>query len=205
MTPQSHFMVVAPIEPHQEAALRALLATMNYRPGAVKPQNDLVPFGQFDRLHFARFIILDDPTLDDITVYRVPRPAITPSLAFLGDCDGSAYDFLADLVRRAGAGLRRIFSTPGFASDGDLLSWMRDHESPFCPHIRELVGRAVRQIREEEGALRRRGGVRRRQRSALAGQRLQESREALRQFVDAEIRAGHLTLTLRVPAFLAGA
>src|SRR5947209_1999129 len=125
MTPQSHFMVVAPIDPQQKAALRTLLATMNYRPGVVNPQNALVPFGQFEGLHFARFVILDDPAPDDITAYGLPRPDVATSLAFLGDCDGPAHEFLADLVRRAGDGLRRIFAhCQGFASDCDVLSWM---------------------------------------------------------------------------------
>ena len=56
MTPQSHFMVVAPIDPNQDTALRQLLATMNYQPGVVNPQNNIIPFAQFDRLHFARFV-----------------------------------------------------------------------------------------------------------------------------------------------------
>ena len=35
---------------------------MNRRPGVVDPENGLVPFGRFDRLHFARFVVLDDQT-----------------------------------------------------------------------------------------------------------------------------------------------
>ena len=44
MTPQSHFMVLAPIEPPREAALRALLDSMNEGPGRVNPNNALIPF-----------------------------------------------------------------------------------------------------------------------------------------------------------------
>jgi hypothetical protein len=35
MTPQSNFMVAAPIAPGQETGLRALLAMMNLSPGVV--------------------------------------------------------------------------------------------------------------------------------------------------------------------------
>ena len=62
------------------------------------PANALVPFGRFDRLHFARFVILDPQTLDDIGVYGGQPPPWPASLAFLGDCDGDA----AELRRRAG-------------------------------------------------------------------------------------------------------
>jgi len=103
-------MVVAPLDANREGELRNLLASMNSRPGVVNPQNALVSFGQFDRLYFARFIILADPTLDDIREYGVPPPTAVASLAFLGDCDGDAGDFLSDLVRRAGNGLRQIFA-----------------------------------------------------------------------------------------------
>ena len=58
MTPQSSFMVVAPVTAGREAELRTLLASMNRRPGVVEPQNALVPFGRLDRLHFSRFTIL---------------------------------------------------------------------------------------------------------------------------------------------------
>ena len=47
MTPQSYFMLVAPIAPGKEAALRSLLETMNSRHGVADPQNALVPFGKF--------------------------------------------------------------------------------------------------------------------------------------------------------------
>jgi hypothetical protein len=40
---------------------------MTSRPGVSDPENSLVPFGRFERLHFARFVVLDDRTVDDIT------------------------------------------------------------------------------------------------------------------------------------------
>ena len=69
MTPQSPFMVVAPIAAGKEAGLRATLQTMNLRPGVVNPHNPLVPFARLERLHFARFVILDHSTAEDILAY----------------------------------------------------------------------------------------------------------------------------------------
>jgi hypothetical protein len=147
-------MVVAPLDANREGELRNLLASMNFRPGVVNPQNAIVPFGQFDRLHFARFVILADPTLDDIREHGVPPPTAVASLAFLGDCDGDADDFLSDLVRRAENGLRQIFAhCQGFTPNSDLWQWMKDHSQPPAAMYVNWIGRTVRQI-DEESALR---------------------------------------------------
>ena len=69
MVPQDTFMVAAPVRPGQLDALRALLGSMNRAPGVVDPMNTLVPFKQFRTLHYARFVILDDQTLDDLAAY----------------------------------------------------------------------------------------------------------------------------------------
>ena len=45
MTPQSQFMVVAPLAAGCEGGLRALLATMNSAPGIADPNNAVLPFG----------------------------------------------------------------------------------------------------------------------------------------------------------------
>ena len=70
MTPQSHFMVVAPLVEARISELRALLHSMNDRPGMARPDNPIVPFGRFENLHFARFVILDDQTVRDFEEYR---------------------------------------------------------------------------------------------------------------------------------------
>ena len=125
MTPQSTFMVLAPIRPECDADLRAMLETMNGSPGTAEPANSLFPFGSFQRLHVARFVILDDMTRDDLAPDDPLRRAPV-YLAFLGDCDGSADELLAEFVRVAGAGLRQIFRCcANFSPDADLLMWMR--------------------------------------------------------------------------------
>ncbi|HSA81913.1 MAG TPA: hypothetical protein VLE23_13945 [Geminicoccaceae bacterium] len=196
MTPQSTFMIVAPLADGREEDLRSLLASMNHRPGVVNPYNGLVPFGDFDRLHFARFVVLEAPTAEDIIVYDIPPSRWPTSLVFLGDCDGSADAFLAGLVERAGTGLRRIFAfCRDFSADEDLLGWMRRHEQPPAANYVNWIGRTVVQIREEQ-ALRaalvnhlQNGGA------STAGEPPAALRERLIGFVGSERQAGRLSLT----------
>jgi hypothetical protein len=150
MTPQGNFLVMAPIAAGREARLRELMAAMNRSPGIVDPLNALLPFGRFDRLHFARLVILTDPTAGDIAVYGVKVPQLAPTLALFGDCDGSGAAMLREMADRAGAGLRQIFSCcEGFDAAADLYDWMRRHgQKPLAAYV-NTRGRTVRQIREE--------------------------------------------------------
>ena len=150
MTPQSHFMVVAPIVAERVNGLSALLTSMNDRPGMAKRDNTIVPFGELESLHYARFVILDDKTLSDFEEYGAPIPDFSVLLAFLGDCDGPADECLADMARLAAPGLRQIFSyCQGFSPDSDLLAWMNVHSQAPAANYVNWVGRTVRQIREE--------------------------------------------------------
>ena len=109
MTPQSNFMVLAPIIPQRETELRQLLDSMNLGPGQVDPNNALLPFAQFGTLHFARFVILDDKTTEDVRVCGLTPRSYPLYLAFLGDVDGDAEAFLGKLIKRAGEGLGKAF------------------------------------------------------------------------------------------------
>jgi hypothetical protein len=110
----------------------------------------LVPFAQFDRLHFARFVILDHRTAEDILAHGYAPYDWPKSLAFLGDCDGPAEDFLRESVAVAGKGLRRIFAhCQGFEDGSDLLPWLQARgKSPAANYV-NWMGRTVRQVREE--------------------------------------------------------
>ena len=57
MTPQSNFMIVAPIAAGQADALRALLATMNRQPGNADPENMIVPFHRLESAGYAVTVI----------------------------------------------------------------------------------------------------------------------------------------------------
>ncbi len=151
MTPQSSFMIVAEINLQREAELRGLLAKMNRAPGIVDPLNAVVPFNKLEHLHFARFVILKDETLNDITAYGPARVEFPTYLVFLGDVDGEAEDFLAQAVERAGSGIRHIFShCEGFNESVDLLSWMKARNTAPATMYVNWIGRTVRQVDEEE-------------------------------------------------------
>src|SRR3954468_14655963 len=105
MTPQSNIMIVAPILENREAELRQLLEGMNSAPGIANPQNALVPFGHFANIHFARLVILEDRTREDLRAYNATPLAPTRQLAFLCDCDGPADVLRRDLARHAREGL----------------------------------------------------------------------------------------------------
>ena len=196
MTPQGNFMILAPIVPSREAELRGLLNSMNEAPGWVNPNNPLVPFAQFDTLHFARFVILDDKNVGDLRIYGLPVRNYPLYLAFLGDIDGEEEVFLNELVRRASDGLRAIFSCcHGFAADTDLMAWMKLLRSPASAAYVNTRGRTVRRIREE-------AALRDAIESHLASQASsfqdlppRETHTQLKRFVEAEKSAGRLTLS----------
>ncbi|HEX2528032.1 MAG TPA: hypothetical protein VHL31_17240 [Geminicoccus sp.] len=195
MMPQSTFLVLAEVIPEREQSLRDLLATMNVEPGMADPANALVPFERFEQLHVARFTFLQPPAEGDIEVYGL-RPTPWPlTLAFLGDCDGPAETFLAELVREAGPGLCRIFSCcRGFAPDGDILAWLCAREQPSAATYVNWIGRTVVQIREE-AALRKALVEYVDQSRRIEPVDAATLRNRILTFVAAERRAGRLTLT----------
>ncbi len=150
MTPQSNIMVVAPIIASRETELRQLLASMNLEPGVADPSNKLVPFDKFTTLHFARFVILEDDTREDLRVYGVTPPSATNFLAFLCDFDGPADALRRELVANAESGLRQIFSfCESFTPTTDLLRWMEENERRPSANYVNWVGRTALQVREE--------------------------------------------------------
>jgi hypothetical protein len=194
MTPQSTIMVVAPIVASREPALRQLLATMNLEPGVANPANTLVPFEKFATLHFARFVILEDDTREDLRVYGATPPPPTNFLAFLCDFDGPADALRRELVAKAEPGLRQIFSfCESFTPTTDLLRWMEDNERPPSANYVNWVGRTVVQVREENDlwmAIKWYLNQR-----ASTGATPRQIWNELRTFVKQEQAAGRLTLT----------
>ena len=144
-------MIVATVRDAEMKSLRRLLATMNKGIGQADPGNTLVSFGQFDRLHVARFVIIEANTANDITEYGLAPYQWRPSLAFLGDCDGDSDSFLAQLADRCGPGLIKVFSLcEGFAKkQSSLLAWMKAHQLQPAANYINWIGRTVTQVREE--------------------------------------------------------
>ncbi len=196
MTPQSNFMVLAPIEAKREAELRRLLASMNDAPGRVNAANTLVPFASFKTLHFARLLILDDKTTGDARVYGLPPRNFPLYLAFLGDMDGEEEAFLEELASRSSHGLRVLFSCcQGFTPDTNLLQWMKRHRSPAIANYVNSRGRTVRQVREE-AALREALEVHLASNAPqLENLPPREIHARLGRFIDAEKSSGRLTLS----------
>lgn len=200
MTPQSSFMVMATLPRTHIGPVRELLATMNLRPGMADPDNALVPFGKFESLHFARFVVLEDQTAGDIqALYGIRRPDPPVYLAFLGDFDGSYDEFIPMLVKHAEPGLRRIFSfCEDFAPDADLHAWLAAHERRPAAYYCNWVGRTVEQTTEEE-RLHRALRDHLDQSPGLADCSPHEIHQALRTFAQKEIAAGRLKLTPPAP------
>lgn len=192
-------MLVAPLATGREASLRALLATLNATPGTADPHNAVLAFAAIERLHFARLVVLDDALQVDLDTLGVARPRLPAVLSFMGDCDGPAHEVLAELVQRAGEGLRRIFAhCEGFGADTDVLTWMQAHDRPIAASYVNWVGRTVRQIKEES-ALQRvlSASVSRAPVNLVAQARALHA--GLRDFVNGEVRAGRLRLTPSAP------
>ena len=188
-------MLAAQVTPGRERGLRELLKTMNSKPGMADPANAVLPFGQFERLHFARLVVLDDPTLGDIEAHAVPRPSLPVYLALIGSCDGSIDDCITDLAQRADTGLRQIFThCDGFDADGNLVAWMRTHQRPLAASYINWVGRTVRQVKEES-ALQRALAAKVPRASLTSATQAQQLRRDLIDFVDTEVSAGRLGLT----------
>jgi hypothetical protein len=197
MTPQSSFMVVAPLDVKRTDELRSLLATMNRAPGLANPDNEIIPFGRFEALHFARLVVLEDQTLDDITAaYGLPRQNYPTYLAFLADFDGDVDQFRREMVAVAGKGLQQIFSfcldfTPG----SDLVRWMEQHEHRPSTMYINWVGRSMRQIREEKALAQALQTRMLQNESEFQKSSPEETRRAAKEFVRQEVNSQRLKLT----------
>ena len=196
-------MVAAPIDRQEVDHLKTLLSSMSAAPGQADPSNPIVPFGRFENLHFSRFVVLDDQTLNDITLYGLPPVDYPLYLAFLADFDGDKPKFLSDLVRIAGDGLRRIFSfCEGFSAGSDLAQWMRDHDLPIATSYINWPGRTVRQIRQEADLRVAVAGYLRKLPGAFDSTSPVALWNKARAFVDAEKSARRLVLTPIAPPSL---
>ena len=203
MTPQSGFMVLAPVIPVRETELRHLLDSMNDGPGRVNPNNSLIPFAQFERLHFARLLILDDNSLEDRAIDSLPSD-FPLEFAFLGDIDGEEETFLKELAQRAPEGLRRLFSCcRDFDPGCDLLAWMKRHRSPAIASFVNCRGRTVQLIREEAQLRETLDRYLAEKAATLAQMSPREVHAKLSEFVAAEKSAGRLTLSGESPTPIA--
>ena len=197
MMPQSTFLISAVVREGQMKTLRALLGTMNDRAGHADPQNSLVPFGRFERLHVARFVILEANTADEIKAYGLAPYEWRPALIFLGDFDGDRDSFLGELVAQAGPGLVKIFSyCEGFSEQqGALLSWLKEHNIRPQANYINWIGRTVRQVREENVLHHSLAVCLQKIVGDVGRENIRALRQQLLSHVELEKQAGRLTLT----------
>jgi hypothetical protein len=189
-------MVLAQVAADRVGDLRQLLASMNRSPGIVDPQNTLVPFAQFATLHFVRLMVLEDMTQNDITSYGLPPENCPTYLAFLGDFDGPFDVFLAELVQKAGDGLRRIFShCEDVVPNRDILGWIKAHNvSPATIYV-NWIGRTVQQVGEEAALHDALVSYVQQNAAALNGMQPAQAHTTLRLYATSKQQVGRLTLT----------
>jgi hypothetical protein len=153
MLPQDRLVILAKITLGRLNALRNLLGTMTFKNqrGMADPANSLVPFGTHETIHFARFVVLEDHSLNDRAAFGLPRSDEPIYLCFMADCDGLADDLLVRLAAQNLIGLRDIFQhCEGFNGAADMLDWLRERRvKPIASYV-NWIGRSVIQAREEE-------------------------------------------------------
>ena len=151
MIPQDRFFILAKVRPACLGALRSQLSTMRRRgkTGMADPTNALVPFGNYAAIHFARFVVLEDHSLNDRRAFGMPVSDQPIYLCFMADCDGPADKLLEQLAQNTD-GLRDIFRhCEEFHETTDLLAWLKAHRvKPMASYV-NWVGRSVPQVREE--------------------------------------------------------
>ena len=200
MTPQSQVYITAPITRGKEPELRRLLDSMNSQPGRVRPDNALFAFAAFDGIHFARWLIVDDQTLDDMQVYGRPRVDHPPSLAFAAEIDGEPEEFFAAMAAKAAPGVTTLFGCcDGFAPGGDLAGWLRAHHIPAAAGYVNWVGRSVLQVREESALYEAVQRHLQNEGQALTHEPAPRVHARLCELIRADIAAGHLRLSAEPP------
>lgn len=144
MTHQEAITVSAELKPGQRDDLGAVLEHIN----ADVEANDLLPFASLDKVHFARFVLLDEA--EDIQ-----GRTITPSLVYASNVDAPASDHLHQLVEEYPEAIDQIFGeckgypTPSTCSTETRLAYLRDHAISSNAFYVNTIGRSVEQVQEE--------------------------------------------------------
>jgi hypothetical protein len=151
MIPQDSFIVVAAVPDEGVLPLRALLATMTLPgfPGTADPNNPILPFGEFDAIHFARLVVLEDHSLGDRAPYRELPEKEPTYLCLMVDCDGDAAPLMRRIAEQC-VGLKQIFALcADFRDTDDSARFMATHRVKASASYVNWVGRSVVQAREE--------------------------------------------------------
>jgi hypothetical protein len=185
-------MIAAPLRAGARPSIDELLASMALQPGLADPDNSILPFGRFPKIHFARLLLLDDPSLADRTHFPNLYFPCPVRLALLVVCDGPVQAQIEELAAAAGEGLRRLFGhCEGLDDAADLRRWLHSNVIKSATFYMNWPGRTVLQSREERVL----HDVLREELAALPAGSPGETRQALREAV---ARRG-VTLTPHAP------
>jgi hypothetical protein len=136
---QSAVTIVAPVADGHESTLQQLLESAGQDPA----NNQLVSFGQFGNVHFARFFILPSATDQAGRAYQT-------RLIFLADVDGPADAFVLQLVGAVGDGLHAIFQhCQAYPGRAGLLEYLQRNRLSEAAVYVNTVGRTVLQVHQE--------------------------------------------------------
>ena len=195
---QSALSIVAPVRDGAADELDGLLARM----GNGVANGEVIDFGSFAGLHFARLVLV--PADVDHRGRRLPA-----NLVYLADLDVPPAEHLLELVRRTGEGVDRVFGhcegypqgTPG---ERERLEWLRGRVARAPATYVNTHGRTRAQIREE-AELRDAVNEFLDRRRDLAGREPAEVRAAVREFVADEPTLKWALKPAERPGFLARA
>lgn len=148
--PEQHTLtLVAPLrEDAQLPWLRWLFGLVQWNVWANGAVRGLIPFGEMNSVHFARFAILDADIGAD-------GRAIPPCLLFSTEFDGPLEKHLTELIENAGDALFFVLEQcDGFAAvpgspDDRIRRFLRERRSTPSAFYVGALGRTVKQIRKE--------------------------------------------------------
>jgi hypothetical protein len=144
MTHQVALTIITRIKPGETEDIKQLLKAM----GNNAAQNDLIPFGKFSTVHFARFVMLDE-SID------LHGTVISPRLVFMAECDAPLHRLFNELADMAGDGLDKIYShCEGYPIGSAItsarrLAYLQANMVKVQAFYVNTVGRMVQQIRQE--------------------------------------------------------
>lgn len=169
---------------------------MNQAPGIVDLANPILPFADFETLHFARLLIVSDLASADRTVFHLPAQGLPDYFVLMGEIDGNEADFRSELVRRATPGLNSLFShCEGFRENENLSLFLMSCQVKAAAEYVNWVGRTVRQEREEEVLRQALSEYVRQHQAPLQNMSPQQVWTSMHDFTDKQVATGQLRLT----------
>ena len=136
-TQQKPLTILTPIKSDKVDQLREVLKSIVDND---VEENDIVPFGKLTKIHFARWVIIDQ-------IHQKPVP---PKLLFSTNYDAPLEGHLQELVVLAGSGLDQIYShCTDYPGPDGLLDYLKSHRVGYGAFHVAVHGHSVVQIHQE--------------------------------------------------------